>query len=115
MEQFNFIPTAYAGESATYAYDLRGQLVGATYSAQTDEAYDFDANGNREAVTNDGNPSGVTYETGDDNRLTTDGAYAYQYDAEGNRTRRYVDEDESGDTARVIRTSPNTPGTTATG
>ncbi len=39
----------------------------------------------------------MTYETGDDNRLTTDGAYAYQYDAEGNRTRRYVDEDESGD------------------
>ena len=39
----------------------------------------------------------MAYETGDDNRLTTDGAYAYQYDAEGNRTRRYVDEDESGD------------------
>ncbi len=32
LEQFNFIPTAYAGESATYAYDPRGQLVGATYS-----------------------------------------------------------------------------------
>ena len=30
LEQFNFIPTTYAGESATYAYDPRGQLVGTT-------------------------------------------------------------------------------------
>ena len=28
------------------------------------------------------------YQTGSDNRLTNDGTYSYQYDAEGNRTRR---------------------------
>jgi hypothetical protein len=36
------------------------------------------------------------YSTGSDNRLLSDGTYTYTYDAEGNRTARFIDEDESG-------------------
>lgn len=80
-----------------YSYDDRGQLVGADYVGnwQTDEFYDYDDNGNRELVTNDAG-AGQDYDAGLDNRLTTDGVFTYLYDAEGNRTARFVDEDESG-------------------
>jgi RHS repeat-associated protein len=64
---------------SNYDYDLTNQLTGADYDYQTDEAYSYDANGNR---TNAG------YGTGAGNRLLTDGVYAYVYDAEGNRTKR---------------------------
>ncbi len=37
---------------------------------------------------NNGYRTMTGYQTGDDNRLTNDGTYSYQYDAEGNRTRR---------------------------
>jgi RHS repeat-associated protein len=70
-----------------YTYDDTNQLTGADYDYQTDESYSYDANGNRTTT---------GYSTGDDNRLTSDGAYAYTYDAEGNRTARFVDEDASG-------------------
>ncbi len=33
------------------------------------------------------------YVTGDHNRLTFDGTYTYSYDAEGNRTAKFVDTD----------------------
>ena len=66
--------------SVDYTYDATNQLTGANYNtAQTDEAYTYDANGNR---TNGG------YQTGADNRLLTDGLFNYQYDQEGNRTKR---------------------------
>jgi RHS repeat-associated protein len=65
--------------TTSYTYDNGGQLTGADHSYQTDETYTFDANGNRTM-------SGYT--TGTNNRLTSDGTYNYQYDAEGNRTRR---------------------------
>ncbi|MCP4543953.1 MAG: DUF5103 domain-containing protein [Chloroflexi bacterium] len=45
----------------------------------TDESHSYDDAGNR---TNTG------YTTGDHNRLTADGTYTYQYDANGNRTVR---------------------------
>ena len=64
---------------AEFTYDARGQVVGATYDYQGDEFFSYDANGNR---TNPG------YETGDHNRLLTDGTFAYEYDGEGNRIRR---------------------------
>ena len=68
-------------------YDATDQLTDVDYDYQTDESYTYDDNGNR---TNGG------YTTGSGNRLLTDGAYRYDYDAEGNRTLRYVDADTSG-------------------
>jgi len=65
--------------TATYTYDDTDQLTGADYSYQTDETYTYDANGNR---TNTG------YDTDANNRLASDGTYNYQYDDEGNRTKR---------------------------
>jgi RHS repeat-associated protein len=62
-----------------YSYDDTNQLTAVDHSAQVDEAYSYDANGNR---TNAG------YGTGTDNRLLTDGVYNYVYDDEGNRTKR---------------------------
>ena len=63
-----------------YNYDGTNQLTGANYSSsQTDEAYSYDANGNR---TNSG------YTTGLNNQLLSDGIYNYQYDDEGNRIKR---------------------------
>ena len=69
-----------------YTYDSTSQLVGADYDYQTDETYTYDANGNR---TNTG------YTTDDDNQLTSDGVYNYEYDAEGNRIRRTKISDET--------------------
>ncbi len=63
-----------------YTYDDTNQLTGANHTTQANEAYSYDANGNR---TNSG------YGTGTDNRLLTDGVYNYSYDDdEGNRTKR---------------------------
>jgi YD repeat-containing protein len=47
--------------------------------APPDEAYGYDANGNRTMT---------GYATGDNNLVLSDGTYDYEYDAEGNRTRR---------------------------
>jgi RHS repeat-associated protein len=65
--------------TSNYNYDNRDQLTNTDHSYQTDEAYSYDANGNR---TNAG------YQTGQDNRLLNDGTYSYTYDNEGNRTSR---------------------------
>jgi RHS repeat-associated protein len=62
-----------------YSYDDRDQLTDTDHSYQTDEAYSYDANGNR---TNAG------YHTGTNNQLLSDGTYDYTYDNEGNRTSR---------------------------
>jgi len=90
--------------TASYAYDAVGQLTGATYRGLSqfssdengtvpldalppDESYQWDANGN---------PDGTGYVIGLDNRLLSDGAYCYAYDAEGNRTARFVDANADG-------------------
>src|SRR4029079_7395654 len=80
-----------------YEYDPRGQLVSATYGNHTayNESYDFDENGNREEVTNTIG-SNKEYDTAADNRLTSDDYFTYEYDDEGNRTRRYVDGGSAG-------------------
>ncbi len=65
--------------TSTYGYDAKSQLTSGTHTFQTDETYTYDNNGNRTM-------SG--YQTGDDNRLTSDGTYNYTYDDEGNRTLR---------------------------
>jgi len=73
-----------------YGYDARDQLETADRDGTAlDETYDYDDAGNR---TEDG---AAAYTVGANNRLLFDGAYRYDYDAEGNRVARYVDEDES--------------------
>jgi RHS repeat-associated protein len=62
-----------------YTYKSRDELTGTDSNYQTDEAYSYDASGNR---TNAG------YQTGTNNRLLSDGTYSYTYDNEGNRTSR---------------------------
>jgi RHS repeat-associated protein len=54
-------------------------LTGADNTTQADEAYSYDANGNR--------TSGGSV-TGANNQLMSDGTYTYTYDGEGNRTKR---------------------------
>jgi RHS repeat-associated protein len=62
--------------TTTYTYDKTNQLTGADRpNTLPDEAYSYDANGNR---TNAG------YATRADNRLRSDGTYTYRYDNEGN-------------------------------
>lgn len=68
-----------SADSTTYTYDAAGQLTVADHASQNDENFTFDKAGNR---TNTG------YATGTFNQLTSDGTYTYQYDNEGNRTRR---------------------------
>jgi YD repeat-containing protein len=65
--------------NSNYSYDATNQLTGATHSNQADEAYEYDANGNR---------INSVYQTGVNNQLLNDDTYTYEYDAEGNRTRR---------------------------
>jgi RHS repeat-associated protein len=65
--------------SSTYTYDQTSQLVAADHNFQSDEGYNYDANGNRTTT---------GYETGANNQLLSDGTFTYQYDAEGNRTTR---------------------------
>jgi RHS repeat-associated protein len=65
--------------TSNFTYDATSQLTSTDHSFQTDEAYSFDANGNR---TNTG------YSTGVNNQLLSDGTYSYEYDGEGNRTKR---------------------------
>jgi RHS repeat-associated protein len=62
-----------------YSYDSTNQLTTANHTTQTDEAYSYDANGNRTS-------GGAS--TGTNNQLLTDGTYNYEYDGEGNRTLR---------------------------
>ena len=62
-----------------YSYDNNDQLTGASHDYQDNENYSYDDNGNR---TNDG------YVTGDNNQLTSDGTYNYEYDNEGNRVKK---------------------------
>ena len=78
----SFTNSAYPAEDATYANDATGQLTGADRTgASSDEAYAYDANGNRLTA------NGSTYATEANNRLLSDGTNSYAYDAEGNITR----------------------------
>ncbi|MFW6169328.1 MAG: RHS repeat-associated core domain-containing protein [Planctomycetota bacterium] len=62
-----------------FEYDSRGQLLSAEFDHQMDESHQYDANGNR---VDEGSV------IGDRNLVESDGRYQYEYDAEGNRTRR---------------------------
>jgi RHS repeat-associated protein len=64
-----------SGESVTYTYDNRGQLLTGDLTGTTNhETYTYDDNGNR----NNG------FTEGDNNQITNDGTYTYTYDLEGN-------------------------------
>ena len=65
--------------TSDYSYNQRDELTSSNHSYQDDEGYTYDDTGNR---TNAG------YATGDHNRLLSDGTYSYEYDNEGNRTKR---------------------------
>ncbi len=73
----DFTVSGYSAEDATYSYDDTDQLTAADRSGTSaDESYAYDDNGNR---------TGGSYSTGDDNQLSSDGTYNYTYDDEGNR------------------------------
>jgi YD repeat-containing protein len=68
--------------NVTYAYDNRGQLIGADYtgaSQPADAVYGYDHNGNR---------TDAGFDIDEHNLAESDGTYSYLYDAEGNRTHR---------------------------
>jgi RHS repeat-associated protein len=78
----SFTNSVYTSEDAVYSHDDLGQLLGATRSNPSDdESYVYDDNGNRLSA------NGATYTTGTNNRILSDGASTYDYDAEGNITR----------------------------
>ncbi len=62
-----------------YQYDASGQVVSASYDNQPGESFAYDENGNRAMS---------EYEVGERNLVESDGTYRYEYDAEGNRTKR---------------------------
>ena len=62
-------------DSVTYGYDLSGQLLAADAVNRSDEAFTYDAAGNRNDATNT---------VGVGNRLLADDTYDYDYDKEGN-------------------------------
>ena len=69
------IGESHHGQLHGYSYDLAGQLISAEHTGQSDEAYVYDANGNR---------TGSGYVVGPNNQIASDGAFTYAYDAEGN-------------------------------
>ena len=89
--------TQFVSDDGTvdYNYDATHQLIAADSDYDTDEQYVYDLNGNRQLATNDAGTN-QGYETGANNTLLFDGTYTYEYDAEGNRTARFVDNDSDG-------------------
>jgi RHS repeat-associated protein len=65
------------GNARAIVYDNTDQVK--TVTGSNSEAYTYDLNGNR---------TGGGYVTIAGNRLMSDGTYSYEYDAEGNRTKR---------------------------
>ena len=78
-------------EDVVFDYDPRGQLTEADYAALTDEDYAYDENGNRTDDIANVHGADQDYQTGTNNQLLFDGTYRYAYDAEGNRTARWID------------------------
>lgn len=76
--------TTENGQLTQYTYDSVGQLLSANHVSQTDELYSYDAAGNRISSQRHGSQYNLT--TG--NQLTTDGAFDYSYDDEGNLIQR---------------------------
>jgi YD repeat-containing protein len=70
--------TSPDGTSA-YSYDNTDRVTAVDHSYQTDEAYLYDANGDRR---------NTGYATTTNNRLQSAAGYTYTYDNEGNRIKR---------------------------
>ncbi len=91
MTGMDFSSTVTSGindEDATFSYDNSGQLTGAERSGTAnDEAYVYDDNGNRDTVSR-GGVTNQNWVAGTNNQLTNDAKYVYEYDDEGNRTKR---------------------------
>ncbi len=68
---------------STFNYDQTGQLTNALNTAQPNESFRFDGNGNRVGA----QPSG-SYVVGGNNQILSDGTNRYAYDFEGNMTIR---------------------------
>jgi RHS repeat-associated protein len=80
------IQETHHGQTSRYTYDPAGQLTAAEHSLQPDESYTYDPNGNRLESTIGGTTT--SYQPGPANRLLSDGTFQYQYDREGNLTRK---------------------------
>src|SRR5690606_37165073 len=76
------------GSVVAFTYDVRGRLVGEarTGSHAFTASHAYDAAGNRAQSIRNGVATTFTYDAND--RLVSDGTYAYFYDANGNLTRR---------------------------
>jgi RHS repeat-associated protein len=68
--------------TTTYRYDTTGQLTSVSLPGDHAITYQYDANGNRMAVTDNG--VATNYTTNDLNQYTTVGNTKYTYDADGN-------------------------------
>lgn len=66
-------------QSSEYSYDLAGQLKSASNSTRPNQAFNYDLNGNRAA-------SNIVM--GANNRIESDGQFAYAFDKEGNMIRK---------------------------
>ena len=67
------------GQTTTFQHDRNSQLTDATGGARPDEAFGYDANGNRTG-------SGIV--VGPDNQIIQDSQFVYSYDNEGNLIRK---------------------------
>ncbi len=74
--------------STSYSYDHDNQLTGTQYNDSSQVSQTFDSNGNRMSQT--ALAATVNDSVGSDNRLLFDGTYHYAYDADGNRTAKYI-------------------------
>ncbi|MCG8433990.1 MAG: DUF6531 domain-containing protein, partial [Gammaproteobacteria bacterium] len=73
-----------AAKNQSFGYDLLHRLTSAT-GVYGSLSYDYDGVGNRTILTDNGSPTSYTYGA-NDNRLLTEAAATYQYDAAGNIT-----------------------------
>jgi RHS repeat-associated protein len=86
---YNFDPTyqitrwTIGNQLSDFAYDRAGQLTNALNTAQPNENFHYDSNGNRV-----GAQSGGGYSVGRNNQILSDASNNYAYDAEGNMTSR---------------------------
>lgn len=91
-----------------YIYDSSGRLIEAQVNGQTQGQYLYDANGNRTSSTVRGVASLATYD--DQDRLLTYGKNVYEYDLDGQLTKKttLVPSSTSGATANAINTNAPT-------
>ncbi len=76
----------HGSNEVNYGYDVNGQITSATHSngSYPDEAYSYDLAGNRVSTHLSAGPLSIAPA----NRVTSAGGFTYEYDLEGNITRR---------------------------